>query len=259
SDPKRVFLVGNTALDALDEGLKLLGDKKTDFESPYCVATIHRAGNTDNKDRLAEIVKGLSQLPMKCIFPIHPRTKKMIQEFGLTKFVDEERVKLVSPMGYLSFLNLLRNSELIVTDSGGVQEEAALLGKPTLTIRENTEWPETVWAGFNRLVTAESLSIKQEANLILELDLVGRKFLYEGNAGKRIVKTIVDAFNSEELQYSPSQQIERGYPMVALKTKQEGCVLMTFDEKGRFRHSGDGKHYLVEEYVRLSPGGITKT
>jgi UDP-N-acetylglucosamine 2-epimerase (non-hydrolysing) len=255
-DPRRVFLVGNTALDALNEGLNLLGDKPIDIDSTYCVATIHRAGNTDQRERLEEILKGLSQLPMRCIFPIHPRTQKMINEFGLSHLVDKKNVELVTPMGYLSFLNLMKHSNLVVTDSGGVQEEAALLGKPTLTIRNNTEWPETIWAGLNRLVPADSQQIKHEAEQILKMKISEHRSLYEGEAGKRIIQSILASYNTGNLQYKSSDQTTMGYPMLSLKTKPKGTVVMSFDGKGRFVPSEDGKHYLVEEYVELSPGGL---
>ncbi|MFW9965088.1 MAG: non-hydrolyzing UDP-N-acetylglucosamine 2-epimerase [Candidatus Sifarchaeia archaeon] len=255
-DPRRVFLVGNTALDALNEGLNLLGDRTIDIETPYCVATIHRAGNTDQKDRLAEILKGLSQLPVRCIFPIHPRTQKMIDEFDLSHLVEKKNVDLVTPMGYLSFLNLMRHSDLVVTDSGGVQEEAALLGKPTLTIRNNTEWPETIWGGLNRLVSADSQKIKQEAYHVLKMEDTSHKPLYEGEAGKRIINSILASFNSGNLHYKSSNQAIKGYPMLSLKTKPEGLVVMSFDGDGKFVPTEDGNHYLVEEYVKLSPGGL---
>jgi UDP-N-acetylglucosamine 2-epimerase (non-hydrolysing) len=119
-------------------------------EKGYFLTTVHRAENTDNKDRLSGILDGFRQVydefHLPIIFPAHPRTVKMIHEFGLQI---PEGVRITDPVGYLEFLQLESGARLILTDSGGLQEEACILGVPCVTLRDNTERPETVDVGAN--------------------------------------------------------------------------------------------------------------
>jgi UDP-GlcNAc3NAcA epimerase len=116
----------------------------------YLVATAHRAGNVDDPERLARLVDLLTALPRPVVFPVHPRTRARLVDAGLTNRL--EGVRLVAPLGYLDFLKLARNARAVLTDSGGVQKEAYLLGVPCVTLRDTTEWVETVEAGWNVLV-----------------------------------------------------------------------------------------------------------
>ena len=116
----------------------------------YLVVTAHRAGNVDDPVRLAQLVDLLAALPEPVVFPAHPRTRARIEEAGLADRLGS--VRLIPPLGYLDFLELARHSRAVLTDSGGVQKEAYLLGVPCVTLRDTTEWVETVEAGWNVLV-----------------------------------------------------------------------------------------------------------
>lgn len=131
--------------------------------------TMHRAENVDDKQRVTNIIGALKELSdMNIIFPIHPRTKNTLQNFGLfDELNDLEHVHIVKPIGYLDFLLLTSNSTLILTDSGGLQEEAITLNVPALTLRYNTERPETVTAGGNILVGSDKEVILENAKKIL--------------------------------------------------------------------------------------------
>ena len=116
----------------------------------YLVVTAHRAGNVDSPERLEQLARLLAALPEPVVFPVHPRTRARLEAAGLTERLG--RVKLLSPLGYLDFLKLARHARAVLTDSGGVQKEAYLLGVPCVTLRDTTEWVETVEAGWNTLV-----------------------------------------------------------------------------------------------------------
>jgi UDP-N-acetylglucosamine 2-epimerase (non-hydrolysing)/UDP-GlcNAc3NAcA epimerase len=116
----------------------------------YVVVTAHRAGNVDDPERLGQLVDLLASLPGSVVFPVHPRTRLRIEEGGLGGRLGA--VRLIQPLGYLDFLKLARHARAVLTDSGGVQKEAYLLGVPCVTMRDTTEWVETVEAGWNVLV-----------------------------------------------------------------------------------------------------------
>ena len=116
----------------------------------YLVVTAHRAGNVDDRERLEALVSVLERLPQPVVFPVHPRTRARLDAAGLTDRL--AGVTLVPPLGYLDFLELARHARAVLTDSGGVQKEAYLLGVPCVTLRDRTEWVETVEAGWNTLV-----------------------------------------------------------------------------------------------------------
>ena len=116
----------------------------------YLVATAHRAGNVDDPARLARLADLLAALPGPVVFPVHPRTRARLEAAGLTERLGD--VKLVQPLGYLDFLKLARHARAVLTDSGGVQKEAYLLGVRCVTLRDTTEWVETVESGWNVLV-----------------------------------------------------------------------------------------------------------
>ncbi len=116
----------------------------------YLTVTAHRAGNVDRQERLEALVSLLEALPGPVVLPLHPRTRERLQAAGLMERLDG--IKLVPPLGYLDFLKLARHARAVLTDSGGVQKEAYLLGVPCVTLRDTTEWVETVEAGWNTLV-----------------------------------------------------------------------------------------------------------
>ncbi|MDG6219499.1 MAG: UDP-N-acetylglucosamine 2-epimerase, partial [Candidatus Thermoplasmatota archaeon] len=124
----------------------------------YLVATIHRASNTDDKTNLTNIVQAFSELDENIVFPLHPRTEKFLKQFGLY-YKLKDSVILTQPLGFFDFIKLMNNSRMILTDSGGVQKEAYVLKVPCVTLRENTEWVETIEDGWNVLVCADKFKI----------------------------------------------------------------------------------------------------
>jgi UDP-N-acetylglucosamine 2-epimerase (non-hydrolysing) len=133
----------------------------------YAVVTLHRPSNVDERDTLARIIHALTkiseQLPV--IFPVHPRTRRNLLEFGLAENIERgsARLRLIEPLSYLDFLKLYSGAHLVLTDSGGVQEETTALGIPCLTLRENTERPITVTLGTNQIVGTDPEKITRAA------------------------------------------------------------------------------------------------
>lgn len=203
----RIRITGNTIVDvvhsyrdiASEEGEKML--KELDLQPhSYVLVTIHRQENTDNPERLQSLVKALAKISRRApvVFPAHPRTVNRLRGLGLLESLKD--VRMLKPLGYFQFLGLLRYAAIVLTDSGGVQEEACLLKIPTLTLRYNTERPETVMAGLNRLVGTE-----EERIVMASFDALERReeiikhardceeFLGHGDAGQKIAKTLADA------------------------------------------------------------------
>lgn len=193
----RIFVTGNTVVDAAYQNLKI---SKAGFsilnklgleEKKYFVATTHRAENVDNKNRLGSILEGFSQICREfnfpIIFPAHPRTVKMIEKFY---FEVPEGVKLIDPLGYLEFLQLEGGARLILTDSGGVQEEACILKVPCVTLRENTERPETLDVGANLLAGTGGNIIKCTRKMIGSRKEWTNPY-GNGNAAETIIKLLV--------------------------------------------------------------------
>lgn len=159
SDDK-VFHVGNVMIDSLINNieaadsskiLETLGVEKEGF----VLVTLHRPSNVDDLTNTKILVETLIEVSkkLKIVFPIHPRTLKNFEKFGIMKgFADNDRIKLTDPLGYLDFMKLMKESKLLLTDSGGIQEETTYLGKPCLTLRENTERPSTITQGTNILI-----------------------------------------------------------------------------------------------------------
>ncbi|GAB4317870.1 MAG: UDP-N-acetylglucosamine 2-epimerase (non-hydrolyzing) [Methanobacteriaceae archaeon] len=157
-NPHQIFITGNTVVDACLRNIKI-AQKRTlknfhSFENDIMAVTIHRAENVDNPQRLRNILEALIEIDdVTIVFPAHPRTVKNLKTQGLYEKVEQcSHIHLIRPVGYLDFLFLLSKSKFIMTDSGGIQEEAITLNIPCLTLRYNTERPETVDAGGNILV-----------------------------------------------------------------------------------------------------------
>jgi UDP-N-acetylglucosamine 2-epimerase (non-hydrolysing) len=159
-----VYLTGDVMVDSLlhnkeiaESKSKILND--LDLKSKeYLVATIHRLSNTDNKENLKNIIDAFLEVDKTIIFPAHPRTEKVLKECGLYDKL-KASVKLIKPLGYLDFLKLMLHATKIITDSGGIQKEAYILKVPCITLRDNTEWVETVEDGWNVLVGANRVEI----------------------------------------------------------------------------------------------------
>ena len=176
---KNLIITGNTVVDACFRHLEIA--KKKGFEEKaladldienmdnIITLTMHRAENVDDEKRVTSIVEALKELDdMNIIFPIHPRTKNTLKNFGLfDELNDMKHIHIIKPIGYLDFLQLTSLSSLILTDSGGLQEEAITLDVPALTLRYNTERPETVTAGGNILVGADKKAILENVDKII--------------------------------------------------------------------------------------------
>lgn len=197
----RCHLVGDTMADTLLKHLPRA--KKSQIleqmglvAGGYAVLTLHRPGNVDDAGTLSEILDGLSAVAeeMPVVFPVHPRTKQRIESFGLAgKLAAMPNVRLAEPMGYLDFLKLMAEARLVLTDSGGVQEETTILGVACMTLRETTERPYTLTSGTNHLVkpTADRIrvayaSIRNEAPRAHP-----RSELTDGRAGHRIAEILL--------------------------------------------------------------------
>jgi UDP-GlcNAc3NAcA epimerase len=155
-----VYLTGDVMVDALEYNRKIAEGKSQIIEKlrlkkgKYLVITVHRPSNTDSKKNMNNIIEALGQSGRTAVFPVHPRTKKYLREYGLWKSIPVN-VRLIQPAGYLDMLRLMSGAEKILTDSGGIQKEAYILKVPCITLRENTEWIETLKDGWNILVGAD--------------------------------------------------------------------------------------------------------
>jgi UDP-N-acetylglucosamine 2-epimerase (non-hydrolysing)/UDP-GlcNAc3NAcA epimerase len=155
----RIELVGDVMADVSLTFRDIAEERSTAVEDrglehrEYLVVTAHRAGNVDDPDRLGLLVELLEALPLPAVLPLHPRTRARLEAAGLLERLERAPgLELADPLGYLDFLKLVRHSRAVLTDSGGVQKEAYLLGVQCVTLRDTTEWVETVEAGWNRLV-----------------------------------------------------------------------------------------------------------
>ena len=159
----------------------------------FALLTLHRPSNVDDRDTLAGILDALDQVQqsLPIVFPIHPRTRKNMEQFGLWDRVQAwENLVLTEPLGYLEFLCLMDHARVMLTDSGGIQEETTVLGTPCLTLRENTERPITVKEGTNCLVGADSGEIIGAFRDVMGQDTVAQPQLpklWDGHAAQRIV------------------------------------------------------------------------
>lgn len=167
----------------------------------YALLTLHRPSNVDQRDGFLNILEGLDDLADACpvIFPVHPRTKKKIADFGLDRFFceddgarpSERGIRLVEPLGYLDFLCLMDHAAVVVTDSGGIQEETTSLGVPCITVRENTERPVTVHVGTNILAGTKTDRIREATRQQLEAKKDGRMpEAWDGKSAERILDVI---------------------------------------------------------------------
>ena len=170
---KQIFVVGNTAVDAVYQNSEIAKSKNqilTELgikHGKFMLATSHRQENVDDKERFAGLIKGLQlvqkEFGVPLIYPIHPRARKQLELFS----IDTEGLTLVEPLDYLGFLNLESKAMLVLSDSGGVQEETCILGVPCVTLRDNTERPETVEVGSNMLAGTNSDRILEAAKLMV--------------------------------------------------------------------------------------------
>ncbi|HEX6821038.1 MAG TPA: UDP-N-acetylglucosamine 2-epimerase (non-hydrolyzing) [Candidatus Sulfotelmatobacter sp.] len=198
-DEGKVHLVGNVMIDTL---VRLLPqaerESPAEIEGPYALVTLHRPSNVDDLPWLQEMLSTLSQLSeeLNIIFPVHPRTRKRLDGLG-SSIAANGRLRLLDPFPYLSFLALQARAAMVITDSGGIQEETSYLHVPCLTVRENTERPITVTLGTNQLVGRDLVKLKQAARQILSKESepavqAGCPIpLWDGHASERIAEIIL--------------------------------------------------------------------
>lgn len=193
-----VHLVGDVMADALSL-FSAMADSGSDIhkrlrlvKGAYLLATVHRAENTNDPERLAGILSAFGQVDEPIVLPLHPRTKKVIDSLGLAV---PKQVRVIKPVGYLDMIALEKSSRMILTDSGGIQKEAYWLGVPCVTLRDETEWVETIESGWNQLVGAEADKIVRAIRSFARPE--SRPGLYgDGRAAERIVDLCI--------QYRPS-------------------------------------------------------
>jgi UDP-N-acetylglucosamine 2-epimerase (non-hydrolysing) len=198
---ERIRFVGNVMIDSLQKNLSIaralptreqLGLQGVD----YGLLTLHRPSNVDLRDAFERILSALEVISAKLpiVFPVHPRTRKTIAELGLSDRVESMKdLRKVEPLGYLDFLNLSSGARLVLTDSGGIQEETTYLGIPCLTLRENTERPITVEMGTNVVVGTNATKIIAAANAALDgsaKKAVRQPPLWDGQTSERILDAL---------------------------------------------------------------------
>ncbi len=220
---EKIFLVGDIMVDSLlfnldkakkTDILERLGLRRKSF-TDYCLLTLHRPSNVDNRETLMRIVQGLRQVNLRIpiLFPMHPRTRKQVKFFGMEEYFEfypsvdlkpedyydgapslKNKIHCFEPLGYLDFLNLMAHAKIVLTDSGGIQEETTVLNIPCITLRDTTERPITLSEGTNVLVKDDPQKIVQEAEKVL----AGQRregrcpAIWVGHAAERIVKILAE-------------------------------------------------------------------
>ena len=207
----KIFVTGNTIVDAVYQNLDIA--KKKDITHDrlgvephnYFLVTIHRQENVDDKERFRGILKGLERVHKEfsspVLYPIHPRARKRLKEFQLKA----ECVKIMSPLDYLSFLYIEGNAKLVLTDSGGVQEETCILGVPCVTLRYNTERPETTEVGSNVLAGTDPNTIVKKVHFMLNKKKHWKNPFGDGKAGAKIVQILKE---SAQTSFSATTNIQ---------------------------------------------------
>lgn len=202
-DPSRIHFVGNTMIDSLYQHLDRL--RKPQFYDEYglkpggyFLLTLHRPANVDDPEKLTSfldaILDGTGELPV--VFPVHPRTMISLEKFGY----HSERLLQIDPLGYLEFIYLLRDARAVITDSGGITEEATLLNVPCLTLRDSTERPETVDIGTNELVGTDPASLGPYLDLVIKGTWKQGSVpeFWDGRTSERIVEVLLRVYGKAE-------------------------------------------------------------
>ncbi len=192
----KVYVTGNTIVDAVNQNLEISRRKVNPLkdlrleERSYFLATVHRQENVDNKTRFQGILKGLEliveRFSLPVVYPVHPRTRRQMERFG----IKPASLKLIEPLDYLSFLQLEYNAKAVLTDSGGVQEETCIMRVPCVTLRYNTERPETLEVGSNILAGTIPEEILKKTEMMVDAKREWLNPFGDGKAGERIIKII---------------------------------------------------------------------
>lgn len=206
-DSNNIYFVGNIMIDNLLNNLE--NARKLDLlekfkikKKKFALITAHRPSNVDKKENLEKIIEIINYLQEKMMvfFPIHPRTKKNIEKFKIMDKIKKNNLILSKPIGYLEFLNLIENSKMILTDSGGIQEEASFLNIPILTLRKNTERPITVEKGTNTIIGCDFLKARKYIEKIISNKYKQGQRIenWDGKTAERIVDILKNKFLGEE-------------------------------------------------------------
>lgn len=207
-DESRVCFVGNVMIDTLlancqqavkpDVTLATYGSSLSIREEGYTLLTLHRPSNVDEPDTLTRLIQTVSEVSKRLpvVFPVHPRTQQKIADAGLLGFLSSENVSLLPPVSYLEMLGLMRGARVVLTDSGGLQEETTALGVPCVTLRENTERPITVTDGTNTIVGTNAEKILACVDDILDSGGKSGRIpeYWDGNAATRIVERLLQRY-----------------------------------------------------------------
>ncbi len=213
--PERVHFVGNTMIDTLlrfrDAARERRAAARFGLEDrPYAVLTLHRPTNVDTVEQLEGVMDAVLRVSRMApvIFPVHPRTRRQLDGTRLLERLEaESNIVITQPLGYVDFISLVESATLVLTDSGGIQEETTVLGVPCLTLRESTERPITVTSGTNIVVGTDAELIVEEASKVILGGRSERRIpeLWDGRAGERIVAVIMqEALHLETIPFSRS-------------------------------------------------------
>jgi UDP-N-acetylglucosamine 2-epimerase (non-hydrolysing) len=188
---EKIYRVGNVMIDSLVQLLPAaMQCSKNGLPERYALVTLHRPSNVDDSARLQSILKALLEVneQLEVVFPVHPRTRQRIEQFG----INIENLHLLEPLPYIEFLSLQSRAAVVITDSGGIQEETTYLGVPCLTLRSNTERPVTVTLGTNVLIGQDLGRLSSELSKILEGNVKKGSIppLWDGHAGERIAEVL---------------------------------------------------------------------
>lgn len=192
---EEIHFVGNTMIDSLERYRERAADPAPLHEAgvepgTYLLVTLHRPANVDDPDRLARTLRALASLDVPVVLPMHPRTRAVADGAGLADLM--RPLRILPPVGYLEFLRLQTHARVVLTDSGGVQEETTVLGVPCLTFRDNTERPVTITHGTNRLIGTDPERIGTEVRAALEVPRGDARVppLWDGRSAERIVEIL---------------------------------------------------------------------
>jgi len=212
----KIYYTGNTIVDSTLENIVIAEKKLTILQDlgmesgEYLLLTTHREENVDSKDRLESLLKGVLQageeLGKTVLFPAHPRTLKRLEDFGFEKKLSsEDNFKIIDPVGYMDFLVLQKHASLVLTDSGGIQEESCILKTPCVTLRDNTERPETLTVGSNMLAGVDPDRIVEAARTMIKKEREWELPFGDGKAAARIVDAVKDVMENgvEPMEHMP--------------------------------------------------------